>query len=549
MRTRFSGDQSNLQIVSVKDYGAVGDGVTDDTSAIQAAIDAANVVYFPYGTYVHREMTVPSNRTIYSNGAILKRDGTWAGTAQSCFVVGDNSSNITNVTIRGLKFDINNADSFHRTIQLGQPDTSGTLYTVSNVRITDCDIYDTNPDLATSGDKWGILFRANLQDIWIERCTSDNDMQLTAGATRDLTQNINILNNRVLNGRANGIAISTGPDNHSVDGVNISGNYIEAKALCIFLGPDAIYNTATTGTWENINISKNICKTKSTGSDGTWIGIYLNCAPQTYDDISITGNTISCDDAVSSQIGIRCVDENAYSTAIEDVSISGGTIKGCRYGIQFSAGGSTTVNGVKIKDCTDGVEFTSATSQCSISGCNITGGTRAITVKDAEVIITGNSCQGGTGQTGSFAGRLQLNPGSGETAKVVAIGNKFTDGASGSGTNIFGVRGDGAGTSELHLYNNDLRGHTTAVSNITPDIARGNLNYVSENGGVTAAIATGATVTHGITGTPESVQITALASGPTDIYVTSIGSSTFTVNFGGGGSHVFAWEAKRANYF
>ena len=37
--------------VSVKDFGAVGDGVTDDTAAIQAALDTGGSVYFPEGDY------------------------------------------------------------------------------------------------------------------------------------------------------------------------------------------------------------------------------------------------------------------------------------------------------------------------------------------------------------------------------------------------------------------------------------------------------------------------------------------------------------------
>ena len=40
------------QTVSVTDFGATGDGVTDDTAAIQAAIDTNQRLYFPAGTYI-----------------------------------------------------------------------------------------------------------------------------------------------------------------------------------------------------------------------------------------------------------------------------------------------------------------------------------------------------------------------------------------------------------------------------------------------------------------------------------------------------------------
>lgn len=38
-------------VVNVKDFGAVGDGVTDNTAAIQAAVASGRNVYFPPGTY------------------------------------------------------------------------------------------------------------------------------------------------------------------------------------------------------------------------------------------------------------------------------------------------------------------------------------------------------------------------------------------------------------------------------------------------------------------------------------------------------------------
>jgi parallel beta-helix repeat protein len=69
-------------IVSVKDFGAVGDGVTNDTTAIQAALNAVTSgggVYFPAGTYLITSGLTVSTNTIrlygdaaYLNGTMLK---------------------------------------------------------------------------------------------------------------------------------------------------------------------------------------------------------------------------------------------------------------------------------------------------------------------------------------------------------------------------------------------------------------------------------------------------------------------------------------------
>ena len=65
-------------VVSVKDQGAAGDGVTDDTSAIMTALEAARTsglpLYFPKGTYLTRKgLVLTSNMKVTADkGAVLK---------------------------------------------------------------------------------------------------------------------------------------------------------------------------------------------------------------------------------------------------------------------------------------------------------------------------------------------------------------------------------------------------------------------------------------------------------------------------------------------
>lgn len=53
--------------VDVKQYGAVGDGVADDTAAIQAAINAAQHVHFSQGRY---KVTASATAMVYGNTTI-----------------------------------------------------------------------------------------------------------------------------------------------------------------------------------------------------------------------------------------------------------------------------------------------------------------------------------------------------------------------------------------------------------------------------------------------------------------------------------------------
>ncbi len=94
------------KVYNVKDYGATGDGATDDTSAINSAIAAANsaaggIVFFPLGTYiVSSPLTTPVSYVVIKGdgmGSKIQLKSTWSGS--QVFLLTN-----SNVTIASLTF-------------------------------------------------------------------------------------------------------------------------------------------------------------------------------------------------------------------------------------------------------------------------------------------------------------------------------------------------------------------------------------------------------------------------------------------------------------
>jgi hypothetical protein len=97
------------EIISVKDFGATGDGTPDDTVAIQSAVNAAagKALYFPGGTYiVSAVITLVSNAVIYGDQGVTSlklKAQTYVAANVSIFVL----TGISNVYIYGLIFNGN----------------------------------------------------------------------------------------------------------------------------------------------------------------------------------------------------------------------------------------------------------------------------------------------------------------------------------------------------------------------------------------------------------------------------------------------------------
>ncbi len=132
------------EYVSVKDFGAVGDGVTDDTAAIQATLNSGGQVEFVSGTYlITSTLNIPSDTKLVGNGkdtAIKLANGANTHMLQN---VNYRSGSNDNITIDGLVIDGNVANQTNN----GAYDKHGIRFNnTTNVVVSNCIVKNVGTD-------------------------------------------------------------------------------------------------------------------------------------------------------------------------------------------------------------------------------------------------------------------------------------------------------------------------------------------------------------------------------------------------------------------
>jgi hypothetical protein len=141
--------------LSVKNFGAMGDGVTDDTKAIQTTIDTVTAqgggtVFFPPGTYkvliqpqTSRSLTIHKNIVLKGEGAQKStiKLGDRQGNYQAILAGASLSSDLSNFSVQNLAIDANakqNPIQSEEDFKVDQDRFVLRIYVGRNIRVENC---------------------------------------------------------------------------------------------------------------------------------------------------------------------------------------------------------------------------------------------------------------------------------------------------------------------------------------------------------------------------------------------------------------------------
>ena len=305
--------------VNVRSLGAKGDGTTDDTAALQAALTAGGEVFLPAGTYrVTTGLTISENTVLRGAGrrrSIIKVDGAVIGAAKT--YASKSSANVMKIEVRGLGFQ-------------GTATALGALHfdKGDHVVIDSCDFYDFTATGAygvklTNVYHWVVsnCKFENIKTVGLSLvsagsvgcnagvCGPNNDFignnqTSFIGLNFDRGQNILVYGNN-FEGSGNG---NKGLDLNGTEGVLIVQNYLEAWVNGAITANNGLGN-------RRVTVEQNVINAQSTSVCN------FNDTTVTNDRITFRGNRFA--DVIGGQ---TCVVFGSTTNAVfQDNDPAGGT--------------------------------------------------------------------------------------------------------------------------------------------------------------------------------------------------------------------------------
>ena len=308
-------------VINVKDYGAVGDGSTDDLTAINAAMAALtnySTLYFPAGNYKitgqPNSITGVSNITICGDGWSSRIYSTVTGMSGNTFHISSTCSYVTirdlalvgSATVRGSGIHIRLYAPYSEVRNVYVEQCSDFGIHLSNdaggysagMSVVGCMIKGTLGDGIHAGDVTDCVIEDN-----VIISPGDDGIAVVADSAGHNPTRVDVVGNIVYNGTSRGIAILEAVDfvveGNEISTTNLSGIEINRNVsttfyslrgmvrgnkvynACNSLGPIGAINIY----WANdVNVEDNEITNPATGAGIAFLDIQ---------QVSITGNTIS----------------------------------------------------------------------------------------------------------------------------------------------------------------------------------------------------------------------------------------------------------------